>query len=77
MLTSANYIVLTSGYSSGEMTWPLLAGVACLALLLALLARALLTLSTQKSAKDDGLKLFSSLPGPRSYPLVGNGAGEG
>ena len=58
------------------MPWPLLAGVA-LALLLALLARALVTFVTQKSAEDDGLKPFSALPGPRSYPLVGNGTGEG
>ena len=64
-------------YSSSVMPWPLLAGVCCLALLLALLARALVTFVTQKSAEDDGTKPFSALPGPRSYPLVGNGTGEG
>ena len=59
------------------MPWPLLASVGSLALVLALLARALVTFVTQKSAEDDGLKPFSALPGPRSYPLVGNGTGEG
>ena len=63
-------------YSGSVMPWPLLAGVA-LALLLALLARALVTIFTQKSAEDDGTRPFSALPGPRSYPLVGNGTGEG
>ena len=64
-------------YSGIVMPWPLLASVASLALVLALLARALVTFVTQKSAEDDGTKPFSALPGPRSYPLVGNGTGEG